>query len=260
MKDDLSIRMKENYEKRSQTSLLRRMFSVVRLDGKSWHTYTRGLQRPFDDDLMADLDQTAIYLCENIQGAKLAYVQSDEISILLTDFDTLTTEMYFDGNVQKITSVSASLATAKFNQCRLRRGLQIVDYYNREAEGSFMESEDFLNEPLAAFDSRVFQLPNRSETINYFRWRQQDAVRNSISSVAESLYSHKELFGMNSNQKKEMIFQKGINWDDLEYKKKRGRGVHRVNYEVPDQKGGMALRSRWEIYDLSTEDIPYENE
>lgn len=240
--DDLGQRMKISYEQRTQTSLLRRMYTVIRVDGKCFSQYTRGLDKPFDRAFMSDMDSTAIYLCENIAGAKCGYVQSDEISILMTDFDTLSTQGWFDYKVQKMVSVSASLATAKFNQLRMFRNVEAT----WEEPLTAIESTK-----LAQFDSRVFQLPDRSETINYFRWRQKDAVRNSISSVAQSLYSHKELFGMNTDQMQEMCFQKGINWNDFTFGEKRGRGIYKEYFE----KEGTT-RSKWAIEDFSEEWIP----
>jgi tRNA(His) 5'-end guanylyltransferase len=199
--DELGTRMKEFYENRTKSFLPRRTYTIIRIDGKAFHTYTKGLERPFDDKLMQDMDNTASYLCKEIQGAKLAFVQSDEISILLTDFDKLNTDAWFDGNIQKIVSVSASLATAKFNELRPNK--------------------------IALFDSRVFTIPSKTEVMNYLVWRQQDTVRNSISSVAQSLYSHKELNNKNTDQMQEMCFQKGVNWNDLDIKKKRGRIIEK---------------------------------
>ena len=115
MKDDLGKRMKEQYEQRTRTYLPRRTYTIIRLDGKAFHTYTRGMARPFDQDFMRVMDETTKYLCENIQGCVMGYTQSDEISLLLTDFTTITTDAWFDGQVQKIVSVAASMATAKFN-------------------------------------------------------------------------------------------------------------------------------------------------
>lgn len=214
MKDPIGDRMKDFYESRTQQNLMRRNHTLLRLDGKAFHTYTRGLQKPFDDQLMADMDETAIYLCQHIQGAKFAYVQSDEISILITDFDSLQTDAWFDYNVQKMVSISASLATAKFNQLRPGK--------------------------LALFDSRVFQVPNKSEAMNAFIWRQQDATRNSISTVAQSLYSSRELFGKNSEQMQEMIFQKGQNWNDLAPRYKRGRIIEKETFDFEG-----TIRRRW---------------
>lgn len=196
--------MKANYEDRTRIFLPRRTYTIIRIDGKAFHTYTKGLTRPFDDKLMEDMDSTAAYLCKNIQGAKFAFVQSDEISVLLTDFDEITTEGWYDGNIQKMVSVSASLATGVFNELRPGK--------------------------LAFFDSRVFTIPSKTEVENYFIWRQQDTTRNSISSVAQSLYSPKQLEGKNSDQKQELIFQKGINWNDYDPKYKRGRLIVKKGY------------------------------
>ncbi|MBC8110815.1 MAG: hypothetical protein H7Y04_07125, partial [Verrucomicrobia bacterium] len=138
----------------------------------------------------------------------------DEISILMTDFEKITTDAWFEGNIQKIVSISASLAKAKFNELRPGK--------------------------LAFFDSRVFTIPFQTEVENYFIWRQQDATRNSISAVAQSLYSHKELSNKNSDQLQEMIWQKGQNWNDFAPRYKRGRMMVKEEYE----KSG-AIRSRW---------------
>lgn len=207
-------RMKENYESRSRTFLTRRTPVIIRIDGKAFHTYTRGLNKPFDEGLMADMQATAIFLCKNIQGAKLAYTQSDEISILVTDFDTLTTDAWFGYSVQKICSVSASLTTAWFNQKRAKR------------------RQDFSLKSLAFFDARCFSIP-KEEVANYFLARQKDAVKNSISMLAQSLYSHKELEGKNGSQMQEMCWQKGQNWNDLHWSKKRGNTI--IRRTLPNQ-------------------------
>lgn len=213
-KDSLGDRMKEFYENRTRNFLPRRTYTIIRVDGKAFHSYTRGLIRPFDEKLVNDMDETACYMCKNIQGAKFAFVQSDEISILLTDFDGLTTDAWFDGNIQKMASISASLATAKFNELRPNK--------------------------IALFDSRVFTIPSDIEVENYFIWRQQDTTRNSISSVAQSMFSHRELENKNTNQMQEMCFQKGVNWNDFSAKLKRGRLILKQDYE----KEGTT-RSKW---------------
>lgn len=216
MQDKLGDRMKAFYEDRTRYLLPRRTFTIIRLDGKAFHSYTKGLVKPFDDQLMSDMDEATKFLCESIQGTKLAYVQSDEISVILTDFEKIDTDAWFDGNIQKIVSVSASLFTAKFNELRPGK--------------------------LAFFDSRTFTIPYQTEVENYLIWRQQDASRNSISSVAQSLYSHKELIGINSNQLQEMIFKKGINWNDYGSRYKRGRLISK---EIFDKNGTM--RSKWTV-------------
>ncbi len=218
--DSLGDRMKGLYENRSRIYLPRKTYSVIRIDGKAFHTYTKGMTRPFDIGFMEDMNETARYLCENIQGAKVAYVQSDEISIVLTDFDKINTDMWFNGNIQKIVSVSASLATARFNQLRFDRCFSMNNEYP-ELQESLIQYKHLPQ--LAMFDSRVFSISTFTEVINYLIWRQQDTVRNSIQSVAQSLYSHKELNGKNQSDLQEMIFQKGINWNDYPISQKRGR-------------------------------------
>jgi tRNA(His) 5'-end guanylyltransferase len=169
--------------------------------------------------LMEDMDATAAYLCKNIQGAKFAYVQSDEISILITDFDDLGTHAWFDNNLQKMASVSASMATARFNQLRLIREAK---------NGGDLVGSQISQFPMAMFDARVFQIPFAAEVENYFIWRQQDATRNSISSAAQSVYSSKELHGVKTDGMQEMLFQKGINWNDYSPREKRGSVIRKV--------------------------------
>jgi tRNA(His) 5'-end guanylyltransferase len=221
MKDPLGDRMKDFYEDRTRYKLARRTNTIIRIDGKAFHTYTKGLQRPFDQGLMEDMNKTAEYLCQNIQGAKFGYVQSDEISILITDYDDIDTHAWFDANLQKMASIAASLATAEFNRLRLIRKMNTTV----ATAGSILEQ--FKH---AMFDARVFQIPYQEEVINYFLWRQQDATRNSISSVAQSLYSAKELHGKKTSDMQEMIFQKGINWNDFTPREKRGSIIRRVEH------------------------------
>lgn len=260
MKDALGDRMKSQYEERTRIKLPRRTPTIIRIDGKAFHTYTKGLERPFDQRFVDDMDQTAIYLCENIQGAKCAYVQSDEISILLTDYDKIGTDAWFDGNIQKMASVSASMATSMFNWMRIQEyfcGTHIKEHFTHEEE--FNKDDDFdyqinvgsiINyfpvKKLAEFDSRVFTIPDKEEVVNYFIWRQQDCVRNSISTVAQSLYSHQELEGKNQNDKQEMIFQKGQNWNDIDTKLRRGRFINKEHFELdPSCYGDAIHRTRW---------------
>jgi len=225
--DDLGTRMKEYYEKPYQIFLPRRSNIILRADGKSFYTYTKGCDRPFDMALMSAMDRTAIELCREISGAMFAFVQSDEISVLVRDMKSITTQAWFDNKLQKMCSVSASIATSTFNIIR------------REEQGITK---------IANFDSRVFQIPQDDEVINYFIWRQQDTVRNSIASVAQSLYSSKELHGKNSNTQQEMIFAKGINWNDYAPHLKRGRIIYKQDYTSENpMTGDPVQRSEWII-------------
>jgi tRNA(His) guanylyltransferase len=207
-RDALGDRMKAQYENRTRVYLPRRTYTIVRVDGKAFHTYCRGLQRPYDFDLMRDMDRTATALCEAMQGARLAYVQSDEISVLLTDFESTDTEAWFDGNLQKIVSIAASCATAAFNS--FRQG---------------------VTSRLAMFDARAFTIPDPVEVENYFVWRQQDATRNSISMAAQAQFGRQQLHGVSGDQMQEMLWrEKGINWNDYPAGARRGRAVVRETY------------------------------
>lgn len=201
-KDPLGSRMKENYENRTRFLLPRRTYTIARLDGKGFHQFCKGMSRPYDVGLMNVMDYTALNLCKEISGAEFAFVQSDEIQILITDFKELNTEAWFDYNIQKLASVTASIATAHFNS-----------YYKHP-----------LNK-LATFDSRVFTISDREEVANSFIWRQNDCSRNSISMTAQSLYSHSELQCKKRSELQEMCFQKGTNWNDLPSGFRRGRVI-----------------------------------
>lgn len=230
-------RMKANYESRSKQFLTRRTPVIIRLDGKAFHTYTKGLDKPFDEGLIEDMEETTRFLCENIQGVKLGYCQSDEISLLLTDYEDFDTQAWFDYNVQKITSISASMATAKFNLLRTQR---VVSEEMQKYRG-YIEN---MKTSLAFFDSRVFNIP-KEEVSNYFLARQKDAVKNSVAMLAQSLYSPSELHKKNGSDMQEMCFQKGYNWNDLSYKKKRGCTIMKVQKTMTDGHVEFS-RGKWE--------------
>ncbi len=236
MNDDLGDRIR-NYEDRFRYYLPRRTYTIVRLDGKCFSKYTSKLQKPFDLGLVEDLDNAVIKLMYDMQGAQFAYVQSDEVSILLTDFENPTTDAWFDGNIQKICSVSASLLTGYFNQLRLIGWMKGERYKNDILPHVYLSASDI---PLGFFDSRAFVIPDPIEVYNAVLWRQKDCIRNSVSQVASSLYSHNELLGKKHGEKHEMIFQKGINWNDYDLKLKNGRIIIREEYLV-----GETKRNRW---------------
>jgi len=231
MKDSLGDRMKSNYEDRYRISLPRRTNIIIRIDGKAFHSYTKGLERPFDKALSDDMDETTKFLCENIQGAKMGYVQSDEISILITDYEDLGTHAWFDNNLQKMCSISASLATTRFNQLRLaRRFRNMIDLEMPNTDVNVSIAADMIEKfKTAQFDARVFVIPEAEEVVNYFIWRQQDATRNSISMAAQSMFSHKDLQNKSTSDMQDMMMlKKGVNWNDYPTRFKRGTAVIKV--------------------------------
>ena len=260
---DIGNRMKENYENRYRFYLTRRTPVIIRLDGKTFHSFTKGFDRPFDKLLYRTMSRTGLELCKNIQGSKIAYIQSDEISILLTDYDKLTTSAYFDYNINKINSVTSSMATLYFNKI-FREEINIFseEIHNEELklrnrpiveQYEFYQSEHIkkLNKLLeiyksridsALFDCRCFNIPE-SEVVNYFIWRQLDATRNSIEMFGQNYYSSSQLKGITCNQIQEMLFQDyKINWNNNPAYIKRGVSVIRdkesnnwkIDEEIPE--------------------------
>lgn len=200
--DSLGDRMK-SYEDAYRLSLPIRMPVILRIDGKAFHSYTKGCERPADNNLINCMNETAAYLCKNIQGCQLAYVQSDEISLLLVNYKSLDSQSWYENNLQKMVSISAAYASSYFTS---------------------VSNKIFDKTKLAQFDSRAFVLP-KEDVCNYFVWRQQDATRNSVQMLARSLYSHKECDNKNTSQLQELCWKKGFNWNDCPVSQKRGRCI-----------------------------------
>jgi len=257
--DSLGTRMKQNYENRSRYYLVRRMPVIIRIDGKAFHTFTKGFDKPYDELLINAMHTTMRALCEQVQGCVLGYVQSDEISLLLIDYQALNTDAWFDNNLQKICSVSASIATLEFNKfmANISERYNVFGPIDPEEDPPFEKRRELLNmkQNKALFDSRAFNIP-REEVTNYFLWRQQDATRNSIEGLGQAHFSANELHKVTCNQIQDMLMlQKGINWNDQSTVEKRGACCIKVREESGEYKqaGEVAgfvvtsTRSYWEI-------------
>jgi tRNA(His) guanylyltransferase len=228
-KDALGDRMKR-YEEATRFILPRRTYTILRVDGRAFHSWTRGLLKPYDTEFIRLIDDAAIALCEQVPGAQFAYVQSDEISLLAVDFLSVDTQSWFDGNVQKWASIGAGIATMAFN-------LSLVALKNLN------RGEGFINKklPNAVFDARVFTIPDPIEVENYFVWRQQDAERNSVMMLARAYASHKQLAGKKRADQHEIIHKAGDNW---------------AKHPVRFKHGGVVRKNDVEIHDYSDVDRP----
>jgi tRNA(His) 5'-end guanylyltransferase len=254
--DELGTRMKTYYESVPKTKLMRRTPVIIRLDGKAFHSFTKGFAKPFDKILMESMQETMKYLCENIQGCVFGYTQSDEITLILVDYQTFETQAWFDYEVQKMCSISASMATMKFNQI-----FNELVYLRCESDnrGNILD-KDYI--PIhqahiratnkgAMFDARVFNIP-KEEVTNLVYWRQLDAIRNSVQMVGQANFPHKQLQGKSCEQIKTMLVEeKDINWNELSLSKQRGsscikqskvvNGIERsewiIDYNIPIFKG-----------------------
>ena len=243
-KDALGKRMKDNYETIPKTRLMRRTPVAIRIDGRAFHTFTRGFKRPFDDVLANSMHNTLEYLCNNIQGCVFGYTQSDEITLILCDYQTLTTDAWFDYEIQKMCSISASMATMIFNKEFSKAVDNVtIDIDNEEDDTKYINTLIKAKEKGAMFDSRCFNIP-KEEVTNLIYWRQLDATRNSIQMVGQANFSHKQLQNKSCNEIQDMLYvQKGINWDDTPTRYKRGVACFRdesgwiLDYEMPIIKG-----------------------
>jgi len=248
VKDDLGTRMKEFYETVPKTRLMRRTPVAIRIDGKAFHTFTRGLKKPFDDILMRSMQDTMQYLCENIQGCVLGYTQSDEITLILIDYQTLDTAAWFDYEVQKLCSISASMATLAFNKAFSERvDAWIEDFFERwnisEEDKKYARTIQDRMHTGAMFDARCFNIP-QEEVTNLLYWRQLNASRNSVQMVGQAHFTHKQLQGMSCSAIQDMLMlEKGINWNDLPTAMKRGTCC--IRQEVQDDNGQP--RGKWII-------------
>lgn len=205
-KDSFGDRMK-SYEAVTRSVLLPHSYTILRVDGRAFHTYLRKALKPYDQNFIADMQWVGITLCQEISGTVFAYGQSDEISLLISDVEPQA-QPWFGGVVQKMVSVASGVATAAL---MAQRGLSGMPH----------------------FDARVFTLPSLTEVGNYFIWRQRDAVRNSVSMAAQAKFSPLALHGKNSDQMQDMLWTVGVNWNDYPDTCKRGWIVKRAIRDMP---------------------------
>lgn len=241
----LQERMKA-YEYVPRLFLMKRNPVIIRIDGKAFHTFTKGLEKPFDNMVEKAMIETTKYLCKNIQGCKIGYTQSDEISLFLTDYDTLETEGWFNYNLEKMTSIAASMATLAFNnefnllvikEFDKRTDNKIDDFASIEEYNKALSDTNldvyFKKRYKALFDARAFNIPKEDVT-NYFVWRQRDAIRNSKQAVGQANFPAKNLFGLNTTAIVNKLADVGIMWEDYSYHQKRG--VYITKEEVEGEK------------------------
>lgn len=238
-RSDIGNRMKE-YEGVSKTRLTKRIPVAIRIDGCHFHSFLRGWIKPFDPLVQRAMEHTALELCNNIQGAVFGYTQSDEITLILCDYQTLETSAWFDNEVQKICSVSASMASMFFNKFLISN----IDYYvaAMDEDESYMEDYGMtvtewdkyvmnIRKKVkggAYFDARCFNIP-KEEVTNLIYWRQLDCMRNSVLSVGQYEFSQTFLNGRSCKEIKEQLRMRDCckNWEDYTEKEKYGIAIYK---------------------------------
>jgi len=253
----LGERMKK-YEHENRVYLDDSLPIIVRLDGKAFHTFTKGFERPFDGVLQKTMQLVMKELCEEMQGAMFGYTQSDEITIVLYHRNPRS-HLWFNGNIQKIVSVSASLATLYFN----KYFKAIVEALEESGCGTLDPKlyETYKRKyDKAIFDSRAFNVPTKEEVLNCLIWRQLDAMKNSVQMVAQNVFSHKSLQGMHGGEiQKRLKEEKDIHWDKYRIPDQRGASCILVKREIKTDMG-TAIRRKWKVdlqMPILTEDREY---
>ena len=249
--DALGKRMKKFYESVPKTKLIRKCPVILRCDGRSFHSVTKGLKRPFDEILAETMKDTMKYLCKNVQGCVLGYTQSDEISLLLIDYQNIDTSAWFDYEVQKLCSISAGMATLAFNKAFEKRANEYIDAVmdmqdsDLETEKKYITTLKKIIDKGAMLDARCFNIP-KEEVTNYFYCREVDATRNSIQMLGQANFSHKELQHKSRNDIQDMLMlEKGINWNDCPTWQKRGSCCIKKEYNC--ENNILAVRKKWII-------------
>ncbi|MDE6426035.1 MAG: tRNA(His) guanylyltransferase Thg1 family protein [Ruminococcus sp.] len=228
----LGDRMK-GYEHITRYYLTRRTPVIVRIDGKSFHSFTKGFDKPFDDILTNAMHSTMKELCENVESCVIGYTQSDEISLVLCDYQKIDTEPWFGNGLLKICSVTASIATSAFNKHFRNAVKGIVD-------NVYTQRIDKAN-----FDSRAFNIP-KDEVNNYMIWRQQDAIRNSIEATAQAYFSQRQLCGVNCSMALEMLLtEKNIEWHSFPLSLQRGVCCIRKPVIINNGTDNEVQRMKW---------------
>ena len=197
-KDSLGDRMKA-YENVSRVYLTRRMPVIIRCDGRAFHGLE--LDKPYDQQFMGWMVQAALETAQHMQGFQAAYIQSDEVSFLLVDYETIEAEAWFNYNINKLNSISAALMSVVFN--------------------SYTSMYEFAPAKTIVFDARSFNVP-REDVVNYFLWRVKDWNSNSLSMLCQANFSHEQLKGKSKADQHEMLHGIGKNWAECTDREKNG--------------------------------------
>ena len=240
------------YRGLSDYKLLPNSYVLVMLDGRSFsHMVKNKFQKPFDNEFIRMMNETAEYVCKNVQGCKFAFVQSDEISLVLTDFDTPTTDAFFSNRLCKMQSIIASLATAKFNQLMASYHFEKMWDDGCPPDLSVDDVCDKIEKlPLYQFDCKCWNVPTYNDVFAWILFRQNDCIKNSKQQTAQTCFPHKELFGKNTDEQIALLKEtKGIDWQQFPNDKKYGRFIWKEEVQLVSDDGYQYTRHMWKTHD-----------
>lgn len=257
-KNDMTLKEKSKFFQERRNYLIDTdKYILVHVDGRSFSKMVKNkFRKPFDDSFIEMMNQTAVYLCENVQGCQLAYVQSDEISLLIKK-NNPEGDVFFGGRLCKMQSIIASLASAKFNQ--------LMMIYNITGENGtcdvYMDNTEIVDEivnvihdsPLYQFDCKVWDVDSANDAMAWFLFRNIDCIRNSKQQTAQAYLRHKELIGLDTNKQIELLLNKtNVDWNTFDCGKKYGRLVYKKEFDAETTINGKTIqykRNRFEASD-----------
>lgn len=223
-----------------------KQYTMISIDGHSFSKLIKNkYEKPFDDKFINIMNEVAIYICKHVEGCKFAYAQSDEITFVLTDFDTETTCAYFGNRLTKLLSIIPSMASAKFNQ------LVITDLCDTPCSNSDLK-QMILDIKLADFDCKAWGLSSFNDVYAYYLWRQIDCIRNSKQQTAQTWLSHNQLKGLDTDEQIKLLFnKKSIDWNKFEDYKKFGRFIYKETESFSlynEEKDETYYRNVWKVH------------
>ena len=245
------------YQKRRDYKVDENAYIIVHIDGRSFSKMIKNkFEKPFDKNFINMMDKTAIYACENVQGVKLAYVQSDEITLLIKK-PNFESDIFFGGRLCKMQSIIASIVTSKFNQLLLKYNISKNSYSNtlEDCDTTLYNVKDVLDyidvQKLCQFDCKVWDVPTENDAITWFLFRNIDCIRNSKQQTAQSYLPHKLLLNKSADEQIKLLYEKeGIDWSKFNENLKYGRIITREKVECSREEKGQTIlftRNKWAI-------------
>lgn len=221
---------------------------IVHIDGKNFSKMIKNkFEKPFDKEFIDMMNNTAKFICQNVQGVKLAYTQSDEITLIITKSST-DSEIFFGGRLCKLQSVIAALATSEFNRHFIRRQVFDKDDWSNVQVRDL--DQELLDMKMTQFDCKAWNVDTLYDAILWLLFRNIDCVRNSKQQAAQTYLSHKALEKLDTDKQiAKLLEEKNIDWNQYPDNMKYGRFIKKAVATVNGANGQPVKRRAWNVYD-----------